>query len=64
MEKIMDEKFIHISDFNKQDYPFCRLILLVETFKHISFKLTHLNSVSFSANEYDRVFTNFGYKSN
>ena len=41
----MDNKLIYIPNEDKQDYPFCRLNLLVEMFIHYKF-ITNQNSVA------------------
>ena len=40
----MDDKLMYIPNDDKQNYPFCRLQLVVGTFKHLN-KLTNQNSI-------------------
>ena len=33
----MDDKFMYIPNYDKQNYLFCRIKLVIETFKHIAY---------------------------
>ena len=45
MNKTMCDKLIYITNNDKQNYPFCRLKLLVEKFGHCSFIPTNQDTV-------------------